>query len=89
MNPLQKKLLRDALLAGLATAAPVTLPIGTLAALGREAGFRIQEEELESHLAYLVSKGLVLVKQERLSAGVKRWEITGDGVDYAEGAGLV
>lgn len=88
MKPEQKKLLRDALVAGLVASAPVSLPIATLMGVARSAGFKIDEAELESHLSYIVGKGLAQVSTERLSAGVKRWASTAEGVDYAEAEGL-
>ncbi len=88
MKPEQKKLLRDALVAGLVTSTPVSLPIGTLMGLARSAGFKMDEAELEAHLSYIVGKGLAQVTTERLSAGVRRWSSTSDAVDYAEAEGL-
>lgn len=88
MKAEQKKLLRDALVASLVAAAPVSLPLATLMGAARSAGFRIDEDELEAHLGYIEGKGLTRVTRETLSAGVRRWEATSDGVDYAESEGL-
>ena len=89
MTAEQKKLLRDALMAALVTANPLTLPIGTLRNAAKAAGFKVEDAVLEGHLEYLVDSGLLQVKTERLSKGVVRWKATAEGVDYAEGEGLV
>lgn len=88
MTPEQKQLLRDALLAALVVAAPISLPLGTLLGTAKAAGFRVDGEALETHLDYLVKSGLASVRAERLSAGVRRWESTASAVDYCESQGL-
>ena len=89
MTAEQKKLLRDALMAALVTAAPVSLPLSTLKSTARAAGFKVDEDELEAHLHYLTEKELIRQKKERVSAAVKRWEPTAAGIEYAEEEGLV
>ena len=89
MTAEQKKLLRDALVAALVAAAPLSLPLATLKNAAKAAGFRVDDDELAQHLHYLTGKNLALVKPEALSAGVKRWEATAEAVDYAEAEGLV
>jgi hypothetical protein len=89
MTPEQKKLLRDALLATLVTAAPISLPIGTLRNAARAAGFSLSDTEVEAHLDYLVDLDMATVTKERLSAGVRRWKAGAAGVEYCEGEGLV
>jgi hypothetical protein len=88
MTAEQKKLLRDALIASLVAAAPVSLPLSTLMGAAKSAGFVIDAATLEAHLGYIVGKGLAEIRTERLSAGVKRWAVTSDGVDYAEAEGI-
>lgn len=89
MNAEQKKLLRDALLAALVTASPLTLPLGTLLNVAKAAGFKVEDTELEAHLDYLFESGFAVIKKERVSAGVKRWKATATAVDYCEEEGLV
>lgn len=85
MNPEQKQILRDALLAALVVSAPISLPLATLAATARAAGFRLTPDEVEREIDYLVKRGFAKIPDGRkLSAGVKRWESTADAVDYCE-----
>lgn len=88
MNPEQKKLLRDALVAALVAANPVSLPLETLRGAARSAGFSIDATTVEAEMHYLIGKGLAEPRSEELSAGVKRWIVTSAGVDYAEREGL-
>lgn len=89
MTPEQKKLLRDALLASLVTMSPQTLPLATLHGAARAAGFRLTDAELLQHIDYLTESGLAAEKEERLSAGVKRWKATAAAVEHCEREGLV
>ena len=89
LRPEQKKLLRDALVAALAVASPLSLPLPTLRGAAKAAGFAIEEADLLPHLKYLVDTGFARQQAERLSAAVQRWEVTAEGTEYAEREGLV
>lgn len=89
MTPEQKKLLRDALLAALVTASPMSLPLATLLGASRAAGFSLSGDELLREMAYLEGSGMAAAKSARLSAGVKRWEGTAEATNYCEAEGLV
>ena len=89
MTPEQKKLFRDALLAALVTAAPLSLPAATLKGAARAAGFRTDDAELARELDYLVKSGLAIETAAKLSAGARRWSSTAAAVEYAESEGLV
>lgn len=89
MNPEQKKLLRDALLAALVTMAPLSLPGSTLKNAARASGFRLEDAELLRELDYLCGKGLVVESAEELSAAAKRWKATAAAVEYCERENLV
>ena len=89
MTPEQKELLRDALVTALVLQSPLSLPVGTLQGVARAAGFRIDAEELDREIQYLVEKGMAEKMPVKLSAGVKRWKSTAAAVDYCEEKGLV
>lgn len=89
MKAEQKKLLRDALVASLVAADPRSLPLATCRWAANNAGFSIDEDEVERELSYLVKSGLAALVEVRVSKGMKRWEATGAGVDYAESENLV
>ena len=89
MNPEQKQMLRDSLLAALVVSSPLSLPLGTLKMTARAAGFKIEDATLEAHVDYLVEKGLAQMARNELSAGVRRWKATGAATDYCEANGLV
>jgi len=89
LRPEQKKMLRDSLVAALAVPPAVSLPLATLLLAARAAGFHLTGEELLPHLKYLCGLGLAREQEEKLSAAVKRWEITAEGTEFAEREGLV
>ncbi len=89
LNPEQKKILRDALIAALVVANPLSLPIATLSAMAKNAGFPLDVTALEAHLDYLEQKGFAQVIKQRVSAAARRWKATAEAVDYAESEGLV
>ena len=88
MTPEQKQMLRDSLLAALVVSSPLSLPLGTLQMKARAAGFIIDLATLESHIDYLVEKGLAQMNRGELSAAVRRWKATAAATDYCEANGL-
>lgn len=88
MNPTQKQILRDALVAALVDVLPISLPFATLEQYAEGAGFKISAEVLEGELDYLVGKKLAELGTEPLSAGARRWKATATARDYCEGRGL-
>jgi hypothetical protein len=88
MNPEQKQMLRDSLLAAMVVSIPLSLPLGTLRMTARAAGFGLDDDALEAHVDYLVEKGLAQMNRNELSAGVRRWKATAAAVDYCEANGL-
>jgi hypothetical protein len=85
----QRALLRQHLLAALAAASPVSVPLATLEQQTRIAGFRLPDGTVEAELAYLVGKGLAQEDRHGLSAALVRWRITAAGTDMAEAEGLI
>lgn len=84
MNPEQKQLLRDALVAALATMGDLGCNLATLRGTARAAGFVINDNETMLHLSYIKGKGLAEQSTASLSAAACRWKITAAGTDYAE-----
>ncbi len=89
MNPTQRLLLRQAILLQLAAAAPASLPPATLLHGAALAGFHMDEQSLQSELAYLVGKNLVQITPAALSHGLPRALLTAAGRDYLEAENLV
>lgn len=89
MTAEQKKLLRDALCAGLVAQFPISISAATLKGVARAAGFQLTDAELAFELAYLIDKGLAVETPERVSAGAKRWKATADTIEYCEQEGLI
>ena len=88
MNADQKQMLRDALVAALVAAAPVSLPLATLRMAAKAAGFHLTDEELEANLDYVVKKDFAEITTAALSKAVRRWKSTAAAVDYCEENGL-
>lgn len=78
-------LLRIAILRQLDAARPANLPLETLLTGVHLAGIkRVDTEHLERELDALVRKSLVAEERSSLHKGARRWEITGEGLDYLE-----
>lgn len=45
-------------------------------------GFKLEREEVELELDYLVDKGLIKANDKRISPENKFWQTTADGRDY-------
>lgn len=88
MNAQQKQIVREQILLALQSAAPVTLPTGTLQSGLRIVGFDLSEKEVEYELEYLQGKELVRMKRAALSRNIRRWGLTSAGIDYLEEKGL-
>lgn len=82
-------LLRHAILLQLSAAAPVPLPLATLAEGLRLAGHAIHSDQLCIQLDYLVEKGHIARACTELSSAVRRYRLTAEGRDYMEREGLL
>ena len=89
LTPAQKLMLRDAIIAQCAAAGATGLPMHTLRHGVRLAGFgNLEEQELERHLHFLTSDGMLEVSGAPMAAALKRWSVSAKGVRYAEECGL-
>jgi hypothetical protein len=89
LSPEQIAFLRNCILAQVARSGSFGLPLSTLIQGARMAGFgRIEGDELDPHLHFLVSDGKLSVAGAAVSAALKRWTITAEGMRYAESEGL-
>jgi len=86
MSPEQTVLLRHVILRQLASAAPVALPLDTLAQGVRIAGFR--PTDLMPHLAALEEKTWLTPLPSPAHNGHRRFRLTAAGRDYLEAQGL-
>ena len=86
----QRTQTRDAILLDLEAAAPISLRLETLGGgIRRIHAISLTDAEIKKHIDYLVEKGLAQETASKVSAGDKRYKITGDGRDYLESEGLV
>lgn len=85
----QKALLRHCLIAQVCAAGRVGMPRASLLQGAKLAGFRIEADDLDTHLDALVTKGLFECQGQAVSMSLKRWFPTKDGLNYAEENGLV
>jgi hypothetical protein len=84
MSPEQKEIYRNNILLQLDTArAPM---LGNTLFIGLKAGGFTDSTvaEMKSEIEYLIAKGLVSIERAAISAGVKRYKITADGIEYVE-----
>ena len=86
----QRTQTRDAILQDLEAAAPISLRLETLGGgIRRVHAINVTDGEIKKHLDYLIEKGLVEETASKISAGDKRYKLTGDGRDYLESEGLI
>ena len=84
MTPEQKEIYRNNILLQLDTArAPM---LGKTLFIGLTVGGFTDSSitEMESEIEYLIAKGWVAIERAAISAGVKRYKITADGIEYVE-----
>ncbi len=86
----QTGILRNSLIAQIASAGTIGLPLSTLMLGVKHAGFgRMEEGEVMVHLDYLEIEEMVRVSGNAVAARLKRWFITKQGMRHAEENGLV
>lgn len=77
-------LFRRSLLIQLEAASPASLPLPTLLAGAKLAGFEFDESDIASALEYLRGKNLVEISRSKISAAHVRAKLSPDGRDYLE-----
>lgn len=77
-------LFRRAVLAQLEAASPASLPVETVSAGLKLAGFDFSEREFSAALEYLVEKNYALFSRSELSASHVRVKLSAFGRDYLE-----
>ena len=86
----QTLILRDSLIAQCAAAGATGLPLHTLRHGIRLAGFgSVDDDELQRHLHFLTTDGMLEVGGAPMAAALKRWTISAKGTRYAEENGLL
>lgn len=77
-------LFRRSLLIQLEAASPASLPLPTLSAGARLAGFEFDEPDIAAALEYLREKKLVEISRSKISAAHIRAKLSAEGRDYLE-----
>lgn len=77
-------LFRRSLLMQLEAAYPASLPLPTLSAGAKLAGFEFRESDIASALEYLRGKSLVEISRSKISAAHIRAKLSSEGRDYLE-----
>lgn len=81
MNAQQRQLLRITLLL-VARSAPLGVTMDFAPVALRSRSIRVERDELEDEIAYLVDKGLLAPVPKKVSPELKAWRITADGRDF-------
>ena len=77
-------LFRRSLLMQLEAASPASLPLPTLSAGAKLAGFEFEEGDIAAVLEYLRGKNLAEISRSKISAAHIRAKLSPDGRDYLE-----
>lgn len=89
MNAQQLQLIRNAILLQLEQVSPLALTEGFLRNGVNVQGFTATEAELSKQTKYLEGKGFIEQKRGEISAGLVKWHLTAQGLEYLEREGLL
>ncbi len=89
MNDKQLSIFRRSILCQLDAAMPNGLPVDTIHQGVRFAGFdKVEQDRVERELETLKLKGFVTFKRDPINRAIKRWSLTGAGIDFLEETGF-
>jgi DNA-binding PadR family transcriptional regulator len=89
LDPLQRELLREAILLTLEAVAPAATTLPMLRGAVAQSGFHITEKVLAAELDYLEQRGLLQSAREEFSVGLIKYKLSATGREALEKKGLI